>query len=44
MAEPNLEFGQTLFQPRQSNVLAVFGHSYVERCIISVLLLIEAKG
>ena len=46
MAERNLEFGQTLFQPRQIGVglLALFGHSYVELCIIGVLLLIEIEG
>ena len=32
------------FSSLDSSVLALFGHSYVELCIIGVLLLIEAKG
>ena len=39
MAELNLEFGQTLIQPRHSLV-----YSYVELYIIGVLLLTEIEG
>ena len=44
MSEQNLAFGQTLFQHRKSDVLVLFGHSYIELCIVGVLLLIEAEG
>ena len=42
-AEQNLKFGQTLYQPRQSGVLALFVHMYAELCTIGVQLLIKTE-
>ena len=39
-----MKLRQTLFQPGQNSILTLFGHGYIELCIVGVLLLTEAKG